>query len=230
MAPLTHVLLLVSVLALNGACDRGAGAPPTSPTAVDLALSLSTVTLPRYGSVQTTLRLARSDGTSQDVTGAAVWTSMAPAIATVQAGLVTAVGVGTANVAASYGGLTVGLDVVARRNTRLVGAVTVEATGLYGMSPGLPQFFSDNPPDRCGVDRFGGAAQVLAKRFIDHRLVAAARGVGAVSERLEQVVVQVDGDAGLAPLPDHRTPLRFAEVVFLPHTAASLEESPFGPK
>jgi hypothetical protein len=47
--------------------------------------------------------------------------------------LITVVGVGAANVTASYGGLTCALDVVARRNTRLVGAVTVEARELNGI-------------------------------------------------------------------------------------------------
>jgi hypothetical protein len=131
-SPLRHLFLLVSVAVLSGACDHGEGTP-TSPTTVSLALSLSTVTVPRYGSIQTTLRLTHSDGTSQDVTGAAVWDSTAAAIATVQAGLVTAVGIGTARVTASYSGITCALDVVARRNTRLVGSVTVEAKELNGI-------------------------------------------------------------------------------------------------
>ena len=78
--------------------------------------------------------------------------------------------------------------------------------------PGLPQFFSNDSPDRRRVHGSGGAAEVLAEGFIDHRLVTAARGVRAVSERLEQVVVQVDGDARFAWLRDHRASLRLAEV------------------
>jgi hypothetical protein len=43
---------------------------------------------------------------------------------------------------------------------------------------------------------------VFAKRFIEHRLVAATGGVRALSEGPEQVVVQEDGDARLAWLSD----------------------------
>lgn len=106
-------------------------------------------------------------------------------------------------------------------------AVSRPTAFLCGFSSaGLPKFFADDPPNRCCINRLSRSAEVLAKRFIDHRLVAPTGGVRALSEHFEQVVVQEDGDACLAWLPDHRSAHRFAEVVFLPHTAFSLGESP----
>jgi hypothetical protein len=117
-------LLAVSVAALVTACG-GEGPTPSAPTAADLAFSTSSVTLPHYGSIQTTVVIRRSTGATEDVTAAATWASSATDVVTVQAGLITAVGVGAAKVTASYSGLTCALDVVARRNTRLYGQIAI---------------------------------------------------------------------------------------------------------
>lgn len=125
---------LVALLAiLAGACGTDSATPAPTPAIVSIALSLSSLTLPRYASVQTTVRVAKSDGTSEDVTNAATWTSSAPDVVTVRAGVVTASGLGRARVTAQYNGWSASFDVVTRRNTRVVGAVTVAAIAPGGI-------------------------------------------------------------------------------------------------
>lgn len=61
-----------------------------------------------------------SDGTTEDVTALSTWASLAPAVATVNAaGVAAAVGVGTTQIQATFGGVTVGstLQVVAAPKT-----------------------------------------------------------------------------------------------------------------
>jgi hypothetical protein len=114
--------LQVFVAAVMAAACGGNPAAPTPSPAV-LALGFSSVTLARNASIDTTVQLRRSDGTSEDVTSAAVWASSAPDIVAVSSGHVSAVGVGTARVTVSYQGVSAAMDVVARRNTRLAGSV-----------------------------------------------------------------------------------------------------------
>lgn len=68
--------------------------------------------------------------TQQDVTSAATWTSSNPAIVTVGAGTVKAVGIGSASIRVEYQGQSVTLPVTARRRTFVEGTIGVtNATG-----------------------------------------------------------------------------------------------------
>jgi hypothetical protein len=104
--------ILVAATLLAGACDHG----PTAPTITDLSFNTASVTLQRYGSVQVSLFQKRANGASDDVTALAAWSSSAPEVVTAQAGVLTAVGVGTARVMASYAGQVATIEVDARRN------------------------------------------------------------------------------------------------------------------
>src|SRR5512137_179746 len=104
--------LLVFGAAVMAVACGGSPAAPTAGSAT-LALGLSSVTLARNASIDTTAQLRRSDGTSEDVTSAAVWASSAPDVVAVSAGHVSAVGVGTARVTVSYKGVNAAMDVVA---------------------------------------------------------------------------------------------------------------------
>ena len=91
----------------------------TSPTASSsqpsvLAVAITgTFSLTSAGQTsQLTATAALSDATVQNVTGTATWSSSSPAIATVSAaGLVTAVGSGTATISVSYQGKTASVGV-----------------------------------------------------------------------------------------------------------------------
>ena len=148
-----RTMWLVMSLVAAVACDRG----PTAPTLVGLVLTPAVVTAPRNGSTQVTAQLQRSDGTLEDVTAAAVWTSSAPAVVTVQGGLVNAIGVGTATVTVTHSGLTRAIEVVARRNTRLVGALTISDVQAFGYSMHSVEAFLDgrmvNAHSSSGGDR-----------------------------------------------------------------------------
>jgi hypothetical protein len=119
---------LAGLLLLAAACQHS----PAAPTSVALLVTPDTLTVARNATGSITVQVQRSNGTTEAVTGAAVWTSSAPDVVTVQAGVVKAVGAGTATVTVTYGGLTRTVNVVARRNTRLTGAITVEDSNGFG--------------------------------------------------------------------------------------------------
>ena len=79
----------------------------------------------------------------------------------------------------------------------------------------FPEFFADDPSDRIGADPLARPTEMLLQGLIDHRLLAPALGVGAISKRFEDVVVEVNGDARLSRRANHRTASAFREVVFL---------------
>jgi hypothetical protein len=104
--------ILVPAALLAGACHHG----PTAPTVTDLSFGAASVTLQRYESIHVSLLQKRANGTTEDVTTSATWSSSAPDVVTAQAGVLTAVGVGTATITASYAGQAASIDVDARRN------------------------------------------------------------------------------------------------------------------
>ena len=104
--------ILVPAALLAEACHHG----PTAPTVTDLSFGAASVTLQRYESIHVSLLQKRANGTTEDVTTSATWSSSAPDVVTAQAGVLTAVGVGTATITASYAGQAASIDVDARRN------------------------------------------------------------------------------------------------------------------
>ena len=116
-----RMLSLGGLLLLAAACQHS----PAAPTSVALLVTPDTLTVARNATSPITVQVQRSNGTLEDVTAAGVWTSSAPAVVTVTAGMIKAVGVGTATVTVTYNGLTRTVDVVPRRNTRLLGSIVV---------------------------------------------------------------------------------------------------------
>jgi hypothetical protein len=107
--------------AMNGATVQaiiygcaGGSAEPLSTTAIltvtpsapltGITISPSSPTIPVGSLEQFTATGTYSDGSTQTV--AATWTSDTPSVATVNQGIVTAIGVGTANISATFGGFT----------------------------------------------------------------------------------------------------------------------------
>jgi len=104
------------------------GDSPPAPTATALIVPTSMV-IARNGSATVTAQLQKSNGLTEDVTATAVWVSSAPSVVTAQAGVLKAVGVGTATVTVTQSGLTAMIAVTARRNTRLAGVIGIAETG-----------------------------------------------------------------------------------------------------
>lgn len=97
--------LLVCLLAFTIACGGGSSTSPSGATIVSLSLSPSSVPLSTGSTQQLNGTATYSDGTSANVNSALSWTSSNSAAATVNAtGLVTAVGIGSAQVTGSMSG------------------------------------------------------------------------------------------------------------------------------
>jgi hypothetical protein len=104
------------------------GDSPTTPTATALIVPTSMV-IARNGSATVTAQLQKSNGVTEDVTATAAWVSSAPGVMTAQAGVLKAVGIGTATVTVTQSGLSATIAVTARRNTRLTGVIGIMETG-----------------------------------------------------------------------------------------------------
>jgi hypothetical protein len=100
-----------------------------SPTLAALVVSQDTPVVPRNGTLRLAVRSRLTDGSGEDVTGAAAWVSSDTQVATVQAGVLTGVAPGSATVTVAYGGLSKAIPVVTRRNMLLAGLIVVGGTG-----------------------------------------------------------------------------------------------------
>jgi hypothetical protein len=134
-------LSLLAVVLVVAACDAPGVAPvPTPgvapvPTTTALSLSVGALQLERLGT-STIMALARqSDGTTRDVTAEVTWGSSAPAVVSVERGLITATGIGQARIFALYQGQTAAVDVVAHRRIAIAGEVQVLANDCDADSP-----------------------------------------------------------------------------------------------
>lgn len=97
--------LVLSALLVTMAC--GSASSPTSPTPPAATISSVSLTIgaPSGAGFQITARAAKSDATTIDVTTAAVWESLSPAIATISAsGFVTVITAGELDFRATYQG------------------------------------------------------------------------------------------------------------------------------
>lgn len=88
----------------------------------------------------------------------------------------------------------------------------------------FPKFFPNDSSDRIGIDTLPRPPQMFSERLIDHRLVTPTFGVCAFSKGVENVVVEMNRDAGLSPLADYRAAFALGEVVFLFHIDVSRSE------
>jgi Bacterial Ig-like domain (group 2) len=95
------VVSLVAALAATASC--GGDSPPTGPSSPIVMTVAVTGAMPAVGGrSQFAANASLSDGRVQNVTTEAVWSSSAPAVATVAGGLVTGVGPGDATITATY--------------------------------------------------------------------------------------------------------------------------------
>ncbi len=87
------------------------------------------------GMLPLTARATFSDGSQQDVSAVASWSSSAPQVATVSGGVLTGVGAGTATVSAAYQGVTTTADVIVSAAPATVIGLTV--TGNLNLNIGV---------------------------------------------------------------------------------------------
>jgi len=160
----------LAAIALLAACARSS---PTAPavTVAGLAVDRTTVALARNGTDRVTATLTLSDQSTHDVTDEAVWGSSDPSIVTVERGVITAVGVGTARVIAQHQNRVATVDVVARRNTMVRGQVAVvdidRTPNDYGGGPGVLGYIDVFVDDRKvffnGGSDYGGYGKITAR-------------------------------------------------------------------
>ncbi len=127
MRTLIRTAAVVAVVAL-GAVFVACGSSPTSPTTSSLVV---TGTVPAVGQTsQLTAKVTLSNGTTQDVTTQATWSSSDTAVATVTSGgLLKTLQLGTADITAAYQNLTGKLS-LSLRVTSLTLSGTSSLTGL----------------------------------------------------------------------------------------------------
>jgi hypothetical protein len=140
----TRFLCLLGVLAALSGCGGGSPTPPTTTSTTTTTTSTSSVVgLAVTGAsgqsapgqtTQLTATATMSDGTNQNVTSQATWDSSNAAIATVSnAGLVTAVAAGDADIRASYRSLNssarISVAPAAKPRHRLSGVLTDQING-----------------------------------------------------------------------------------------------------
>jgi len=129
-----HVLIGLLCLVVLPACNNSSGSktpPPPSLTSIQITLSSPSVALGLTD--QLTATGEYSDGTSQDLTASVTWTSSAPNVATVSAGLVTTLSQGTAKITGALSGVT------STPVTVTVGAAIVKSLVVSSTSSSIAQ-------------------------------------------------------------------------------------------
>lgn len=108
--------VLGSVLAAACSPSPSGPAEPTR-SVVGLNMSQQELVVPRNATATLRATAVFSNGATEDVSTASVWTAADPAVARVAGGMVTAAGIGRTVVRAEYSGQSATATVIARRNT-----------------------------------------------------------------------------------------------------------------
>lgn len=116
--------------ALTISCDSVDRSPsPISPrTLTAIAVSQSSISVARNERVQLQAIATYSDGSTEDVTPSAAWTTGNAAVAAVSAGMVTGSGPGRGRIDAAFSGRTASSEVIVRRNIKIASSVAVTCT------------------------------------------------------------------------------------------------------
>ena len=134
-------LAFVLVLVVIAGCDSdGGGNGATAPSPIVTSLSLASA--PQVSQiVQVTATASFSDGTTEDVTSAAAWSSSDTAIATVSSsGLVTALGGGDGDITATYEGVSATIQLTLTASAPDVTSISV--TGPISLELGASAQFT----------------------------------------------------------------------------------------
>jgi len=133
----TPAAVPATITATSGALTTTASLTVADPLLQTLAISPTSLELTAGASDRFTVTASYSDGTTQNVTASADWTSNDTTIASVgtvdlDRGRVSSLAAGSATISAQYGGLTVTAPVTARTRTLLGVTITGSASVLSG--------------------------------------------------------------------------------------------------
>lgn len=157
---LRSIVIGSSLVAL--ACANG-HQTPVSPTRslIGLALGQQSVVVGRNHTAALQLTASYSDGSTENVTSAATWSTSDGSVVRVDAGVVTAVGIGHATVRAEFTGRSASSEVTGRRNTTLSGSATAACSPNVAILQGLEAVLDDTQVTRIEpVDDTHGIASV----------------------------------------------------------------------
>jgi uncharacterized protein YjdB len=101
-----------TISATSGSISASSTLTVTGPTLVSIAITPAGAWIPAGTSLQFDAVGTYTDGSAQDLTSSTTWTSSAPAVAPVSAGLVTGSSLGTASISASSGTVTGSASVI----------------------------------------------------------------------------------------------------------------------
>src|SRR5690606_29058445 len=82
------------------------------------------------------------------------------------------------------------------------------------------KFLAAHLTKRIQRDRTAATGEVLAKDAVDFGLVSAARCFGLLTEELDNVIVEHDGDARLSRRCNDRATLALRKIVLVTHDSA----------
>ncbi len=151
-------LAALAFLAIGGCDSTPPTAPPPTP---ELSLSQTAVALSRTSTSQVTATSTVSS-VPTDVTAAATWGSDNAQVVTVSAGLILAVGPGTANITAEHAGQSKTVAVTVRRRIYLTGEVRVH--NLDGDET-IDRVFIAVDGDEIGAGGGSGRHSILTARM-----------------------------------------------------------------
>jgi uncharacterized protein YjdB len=184
-------------LQATGAIQVTAGDQPT-PTVTSLAVSGNTNISVGQNS-QLTATAHFSDGSSQNVTGAATWSSAAPSVATVFGGLVHGVAPGAAPITASYGGQNATVTVNVSGSTGPV-VNSLSVTGTTPMTVGQQAQYTATANLSDGSSPNVSSQSQWASTNPSVATVDGNGVVTAVAQGTTTITATYQGQTGFAPL------------------------------
>jgi hypothetical protein len=214
-----------SMLTLALLAFWGCGGGPTDPGSVGaLSLSHTSLTLGR-NTTGTVIAILGSAARRSNVTAAVAWSSSNPAVIAVDAGVLRAVGLGSATVTASYRGHTATMQVAVRRNTAIGGQIVVrEATGKEIFGCLAVRKNGESLGSRCGSDHAASVWQLANFGWATN--VPSIRAVSAVAPGTIGLDVRVSFQemfaSGVGPRPVATDDASYIEI-FDADTGESLE-------
>ena len=156
--------LAACCLAVGVGCSS---APATSPSGrlVSVELSETALSLGRTESVSVQALATYANGSKEDVTDVAFWSTSPESPVHVARGSVTGKSIGRGNVVATFGGLSATASVTVRRRTEVGGAVTVSCEPTARILAGLQAHLDDAVIGRVDVGSDHSAERTMRLSF-----------------------------------------------------------------
>lgn len=149
-----------AITAKSGSISASTNITLTAPAPANITVSPTPVALQQGNTAQLAAKLTLTDGTTQDITQTATWTSSSSGVATVNQGLVTAVGPGTATITAASNSLNgSAVVIVSGQNVTLFPRFLYAANedgsiSTYGIASNTGQLRFNGYVTGSGIDAF----------------------------------------------------------------------------